>query len=603
MRNLKISTRLVLGFGSLFVLLCLIGILSLSGLGRVGDRVEAILAQRYSVIELLTANKDDTNSAAIAVRNALLAPQDEAALKRYGEQLEKIAQAIGARRDKIGALLMDADDQTAFQKISDTRQAYRTEQSKVLDLLKTNSVEQATALAGASLRDTQVRYIGAQDELIQLQKSKMQAAATAVESQIANLKLWLLLIGAVALVLAVTLTVWLTRSISGPIHDAQNLAMAVAAGDLGSRVESHGKDELAALLHALGDMQTKLSGIVSGIRTNAQQVALASAEIASGNNDLSSRTEHQASALEETAASMEQLGSTVRQNADNARQANQLAIQASSVAVQGGEVVARVVDTMKEINKSSHQISDIISVIDGIAFQTNILALNAAVEAARAGEQGRGFAVVASEVRSLAGRSAEAAKQIKSLITVSVDRVTQGTELVDQAGSTMSEVVTAIKRVTDIVGEITSASQEQNSGVAQVGEAITQMDQTTQQNAALVEQSAAAANSLKQQAEEMSSAMAFFKIGGDSGGHAPRAVGFSPAPMRSASPAPSLRAPAPKPAAPRPAPRAVVAAPTRGSSAAAPAAPRPAPAPKPAAKPAAAPVAAAKPAEDEWETF
>jgi methyl-accepting chemotaxis protein len=266
------------------------------------------------------------------------------------------------------------------------------------------------------------------------------------------------------------------------------------------------------MLAAMSRMQSSFSAIVRGVQANAEQVATASAQIAQGNNDLSGRTEQQASALEETAASMEELSATVRQNADNAKQANQLAQSASTVAVLGGDVVAQVVDTMKGINESSKKIADIISVIDGIAFQTNILALNAAVEAARAGEQGRGFAVVASEVRSLAGRSADAAKEIKSLIITSVERVEHGTTLVDKAGATMSEVVSSIKRVTDIMGEIRAASVEQSSGVAQVGEAVTQMDHATQQNAALVEESAAAAESLKGQAQQLVQAVAVFKL-------------------------------------------------------------------------------------------
>jgi methyl-accepting chemotaxis protein len=260
---------------------------------------------------------------------------------------------------------------------------------------------------------------------------------------------------------------------------------------------------------------------------------VASAEIAQGNNDLSRRTEEQASALEETAASMEQLSATVKQNADNAKQANQLAMGASTVAVKGGEVVSQVVTTMKGINDSSKKIADIISVIDGIAFQTNILALNAAVEAARAGEQGRGFAVVASEVRSLAGRSADAAKEIKGLITASVERVEQGTALVDEAGATMTEVVTSIRRVTDIMGEISAASSEQSAGVAQVGEAITLMDQATQQNAALVEESAAAAESLKQQAQQLVQAVQVFELGD---GEAPPAPAVAPAPAERRGP-------------------------------------------------------------------
>ncbi len=298
------------------------------------------------------------------------------------------------------------------------------------------------------------------------------------------------------------------------VAQAQKVSERVRDGDLSSVVQDESRDEFSPLLRAMSDMQGSLSRVVSQVRQGSDSVATASAQIAQGNGDLSQRTEQQASTLEQTAASMEELGSTVRQNADNARQANQLALSASSVAAKGGEVVSQVVDTMKGINDSSKKIADIISVIDGIAFQTNILALNAAVEAARAGEQGRGFAVVASEVRNLAQRSAEAAKEIKGLITASVERVEEGTHLVDQAGATMQEIVTSIRRVTDIMGEISSASVEQSSGVSQVGQAVTQMDQATQQNAALVEESAAAAESLRQQAQQLVQAVAVFKLSG-----------------------------------------------------------------------------------------
>ena len=297
---------------------------------------------------------------------------------------------------------------------------------------------------------------------------------------------------------------------------ATDVTRRMADGDLSVTIVVNNPQH-ASLLSAIQAMRDKFAVIVQEVRQGSESVATASAEIAQGNQDLSARTESQASALEQTAASMEQLSSTVKQNAENARQANQLAMSASTVAIQGGEVVAQVVDTMKGINDSSRRIADIISVIDGIAFQTNILALNAAVEAARAGEQGRGFAVVASEVRSLAGRSAEAAKEIKALIDDSVSRVAQGTTLVDQAGTTMQEVVSSIRRVTDIMGEISAASNEQSLGVSQVGEAVTQMDQATQQNAALVEEMAAAAGSLKAQAQELVQTVAVFKLtAGDS---------------------------------------------------------------------------------------
>ena len=318
-------------------------------------------------------------------------------------------------------------------------------------------------------------------------------------------------------IVSAVLGLYFVRSITGPVAEAVAVARSVAQGDLRTDITVRGTNELGQLMQALFDMNHNLAKVVTSVRQGAEGVATASAEIAQGNNDLSARTESQASALEQTAASMEQLGSAVKQNADSARQANQLAMTASSVAVKGGEVVGQVVETMKGINEASRKISDIISVIDGIAFQTNILALNAAVEAARAGEQGRGFAVVASEVRSLAGRSAEAAKEISTLISASVQRVGHGTALVDEAGSTMAEVVSSIRRVTDIMGEISSASGEQALGVAQVGEAVGQMDQTTQQNAALVEQMAAAASSLKSQATDLVHTVSVFSLKGGRG--------------------------------------------------------------------------------------
>jgi methyl-accepting chemotaxis protein len=325
-----------------------------------------------------------------------------------------------------------------------------------------------------------------------------------------------------------------SRSIVRSMGQALEVAQAVARGDLTVHIEVRGQDETAHLLESLLAMRDSLSQVVGDVRQGSESVASASAQIASGANDLSARTEEQASALEEAAASMEELSSTVKQNADNARQGNRLALSASAVAVKGGEVVGQVVETMKGINESSRKIADIIGVIDGIAFQTNILALNAAVEAARAGEQGRGFAVVASEVRSLAGRSAEAAKEIKALISTSVERVEQGTALVDQAGATMTEVVSSIKRVTDIMGEISAASTEQSAGVAQVGEAVTQMDQATQHNAALVEESAAAAESLKAQAQQLVQAVAVFQLGDGARQHAPVQLLHTSAPAKSA---------------------------------------------------------------------
>ena len=355
------------------------------------------------------------------------------------------------------------------------------------------------------------------DGLYEFNAQAMKSLKQALEQRVAGMHQKQTLVAAVlllGLISAVLLAVAFVRSITGPVAEAVSVATAIAEGDLGVTVAVRGNNELGQLMQALSGMRDHLSNVVTRVRQGSEGVATASAEIASGNHDLSARTESQASSLEQTAASMEELSATVKQNADGARQANQLAASASTVAVKGGKVVAQVVDTMRGINDASRKIADIISVIDGIAFQTNILALNAAVEAARAGEQGRGFAVVASEVRSLAGRSADAAKEIKALINASVERVEQGTALVDEAGSTMNEVVSSIKRVTDLMGEISAASNEQSLGVSQVGEAVTQMDQVTQQNAALVEEMAAAASGLQAQAQDLVKVVAVFNLGG-----------------------------------------------------------------------------------------
>ena len=373
------------------------------------------------------------------------------------------------------------------------------------DASKLTSVQQAFSSQGP---EAFAKAYSAMEAILKFNLDGTAGAATKVKETVESAEV-ATIAALVVIVLVGLVLIWvIPRSVIVPVQQAVNLAQSIAEGDLTHSVKAESQDELGQLLRNLETMRLRLTDVVSHVRHGSQGVATSSAEIAQGNHDLSARTESQASALEQTAASMEELGSTVKQNADSARQANQLAMSASSVAARGGDVVAQVVETMRDINDSSRKISDIIGVIDGIAFQTNILALNAAVEAARAGEQGRGFAVVASEVRSLAGRSAEAAKEIKTLIGDSVARVERGTTLVDQAGETMTEVVASIRRVTDIMGEISSASSEQSSGVQQVSEAVNQMDQVTQQNAALVEEMAAAASSLKSQSQELVQAVA-----------------------------------------------------------------------------------------------
>lgn len=367
-------------------------------------------------------------------------------------------------------------------------------------------------LSGADYFDDFTRTI---DGLFEFNALSMKAMTDLIQARFDDDRRteWVVL-GALVLglLIATALASTFVLSITGPVGEAVVVARAVSRGDLTVHVPVRGNNELGQLMQSLIGMRNHLAQVVTRVRAGSDNVANASAEIAQGNNDLSARTESQASALEETAASMEQLNATVKHNSDSARQASQLALEASSVATKGGHVVGQVVETMKEINDASHKISDIISIIDGIAFQTNILALNAAVEAARAGEQGRGFAVVASEVRSLAGRSAAAAREIKALIGTSVERVDRGSSLVDDARTTMTEVVASIRRVADIMGEISTASVEQSQGVAQVGEAVTQMDQVTQQNAALVEEMAAAASELKAQAQELVQTVAVFEV-------------------------------------------------------------------------------------------
>jgi len=513
MNQFKISTRLAGLLAALCLLVLLVGVAGLYGMGNSNAGLKSVyddrvvpLKQIKVVADMYAVNVVDT---AHKVRDGTLTP---------AQGLQSVADARKAIEANWKAYLATqlVPEETQLVERFKPLQAKADAATDVLaGHFKSGDVAALTAFAAKEMYpaiDPLQEVLG---QLMQVQLDRAKAEYDSAAASYQTIRALAVTAVVAGIVLAVLMGGAMIRQISRALGDAVQITDAVAQGDLTVAIHARGKDEIAQLLSGLTAMRDNLAHVVSGVRGNAQGVASASAEIASGNNDLSIRTEQQASALQETAASMEELSSTVKQNADNARQANQLAMSASTVAGQGGDVVAEVVTTMKGINDSSKKIADIISVIDGIAFQTNILALNAAVEAARAGEQGRGFAVVAGEVRNLAQRSAEAAKEIKSLITASVERVEQGTQLVDKAGITMTEVVGAIRRVTDIMGEISAASSEQSTGVSQVGEAVTQMDQVTQQNAALVEEMAAAASSLSHQAQALVGAVAVFKLTAD----------------------------------------------------------------------------------------
>jgi methyl-accepting chemotaxis protein len=511
--NLRIGTRLGIGFGLIILLLIAMAAIGITQVNAVDHNTEIILHDRYPKISLAQNLENEVNRQSRALRTALIS-NDSSIVKGELAKIGDSAAIIAKTIEKLETIIQTEKGKAALKAVMDARSAFITHEHELLGMITAGKIDEGRIYLTKDMIGPQTHYLEALDVFQETQIKGMEQFGEEAATLTKNTNILLAVLAGLATLFGAAIAYFLTISIIKPIGKAVQIAETVADGDLTSSIEVTTTEETGKLLSALKSMQENLAKVVATVRQGSEAVATSSAEIAEGNHDLSSRTESQASALEETAASMEELNATVKQNADNARQANQLAQSASSVAIQGGEVVTQVVNTMQEINNSSRKISDIISVIDGIAFQTNILALNAAVEAARAGEQGRGFAVVATEVRSLAGRSAEAAKEIKSLISASVERVEQGSTLVDQAGSTMTEVVDSIRRVTDIMGEISAASSEQSAGVAQVGEAVSQMDQVTQQNAALVEEMAAAASSLNSQAGELVQAVSVFKLGG-----------------------------------------------------------------------------------------
>ena len=527
--ELKVRARLAWAFGLMLLISVLSTGLALHKLASIQGSLDEVVLDHNVKIRHAQVLSGAVHEVTRSIRTVMLLADDTA----QADELAKLKNA----RERYDRAWVDLEKMAASDagkalraRIAAARDETRPMNDKVVALGQAGETPSAVAYLLKTAGPAADRWQAAIDESMALQEAASKKDHDAALQNYAQ-ALWLLtgctLAGvAAALLLGWRVTVSIDRQLGAEPAEATALAQRVAAGDLSVAVQLRAGDH-NSLMAQLGRMQDSLVKVVGAVRMNADSVATASAQIAQGNQDLSQRTEEQASALQQTAASMEQLGATVRHNADNARQANALALGASSIAVKGGEVVGQVVDTMKGINDSSRKIADIIGVIDGIAFQTNILALNAAVEAARAGEQGRGFAVVASEVRSLAQRSAEAAREVKNLINASVERVEQGTALVDQAGTTMQRVVSSIKQVADIMGEIDAASTEQSAGVQQVGEAVSQMDQTTQQNAALVEESAAAAESLRGQARQLVDVVAVFSLrpGDASAGVAPvRAV-------------------------------------------------------------------------------
>ena len=509
--NLHIGTRLGFGFGLVLVLLVVLAIASLSRMATIHLSLGKVINENNVVIKELNDMRQAVMLVAVAVRNvSVMTNEDE-----VNSEIKHIDAANAEYQESAAALaksITDASAKASLAKIATAQAATAPGVEKATLLAKKQGDVIPVLLS--SVVPHQRTWLEAIDDMIRHQQKLAMETSAEADSIYDNARMIIFLLAAVALAVGAFVAWYVTRSITAPLQEAVHVARRVADGDLTTRVVAESRDETGQLLAALRDMNESLVRIVGEVRTGTDTITTASGEIAHGNMDLSARTEDQASSLQMTASSMEELTSTVKHNADNAAQANKLAATASEVAVKGGAVVSQVVETMGSINESAKKIVDIIGVIDGIAFQTNILALNAAVEAARAGEQGRGFAVVASEVRNLAQRSAAAAKEIKALISDSVEKVGAGARLVDQAGMTMDEVVSSVRQVTDIISEIAAASNEQTAGIEQINQAIIQVDNVTQQNAALVEQAAAAAGSMQEQAHNLSSVVSVFKLRG-----------------------------------------------------------------------------------------
>jgi methyl-accepting chemotaxis protein len=574
--NLRLRAKLMVAFAIVVCLTAIMGVFSISRLAGVNEQAN-VMAQHWMTSSRL-AGSLNTATGDFRVYELLYVNAAESERANLRKQLQAHAQEIEQLQSAYAKLIEGDQERQLWDSFKADWLTYTSQHARILTLADEH--KQADAIAMTQAGEALYEKVGhTLDELIAFNTRGAQTASEAGDRMYVNARVAIIVAVLLVALLGAGLALVVSGQVSAPVASAAGVLKAVAQGDLTQVVEVNRRDEIGDMQAALRDMMHSLTEMVHAVRAGADSVATASTQIAQGNTDLSARTETQASSLEETAASVEEMAGTVRTNADNAMQANQLASAASEVAAHGGQVVGQVVSTMNDIQASSRKIADIIGVIDGIAFQTNILALNAAVEAARAGEQGRGFAVVAGEVRSLAQRSAQAAREIKTLIQDSVEKVNAGGQLVDAAGATMNDVVTQVRKVTDLVGEIAHASAEQSQGISQINQAVSQLDQATQQNAALVEESMAAAESLRSQAQKLTQAVAAFRIRSS---HQP-VVRASAAPLAALTPVPA--APARSRAA-SPAPKAMT-----------PSSPLTLPVPKKAEPEA---VAAAT---DDWETF
>jgi len=510
--NMRVGSRLGAAFGLIILLLIIVSATAVIKISSINSSIEQIVNDRYVKVRLAFDVRDGVNDQIKFLRGIVIDTKNPEQNKKRYLQLDDTIKQTNLAMDKIAAIQSTPTGKQKIKALQDASDVFEAGKEELIRLAQAGDVEGATEYVLRKLTTSQNTYLGLATAFADSQDAQLQAEGKKAVADGQTAIELTLVFSLIAVLLAMIMGYFLTRSIIRPLGTAVQVAESVAAGDLTTEIRVTSSDETGQLMQGLKNMNENLLRIVTEVRSGTQAISSASSQIAAGNLDLSSRTEEQASSLEETASAMEQITATVKQNAENARQANQLAAQASRVAVEGGEVVGQVVSTMEGINVSSRKIVDIISVIDGIAFQTNILALNAAVEAARAGEQGRGFAVVASEVRNLAQRSASAAKEIKVLIDDSVSKVDNGTQLVAKAGATMAEVVSSVKNVTDIVGEISIASHEQSTGIEEINKAITQMDEVTQQNAALVQEASSAAYSLNEQAERLAESISIFKV-------------------------------------------------------------------------------------------